>query len=205
MFDVKSIPKIVIREGILNDTQIVKNDFTYRLLVNDLQWMAAQTNSTIELRELYSSYDLSEGNVLLTGFGFGILPQWIAQKPEVTSLTVVEINEDVVNLFLRFNKLNPKIKIVISDITQYKDDIDYDWVILDHYEEDRMPTKDKLTQITNNLKCSNLWFWPLELLLTKYSSWEQFRKDYSMKIPDLPKNQILDYMETIFKHREFPL
>lgn len=205
MFDVKSIPRIVIREGALNDTQIVKNGAIYRLLTDGKQWMGANTNFTDELRQLYSSYDLAEGDVLLSGFGFGILPQWVAQKPEVTSLTVVEINENVVNLFLRFNNLDPKIKVVISDMTQYKDDIDYDWVILDHYEDDRLPTKDKLTQITNNLKCKNLWFWPLEFLLTNYDSWQKFREEYSTKIPNLPKNQVLNYMETVFRHKEFLL
>lgn len=205
MFDISSIPKITIRDGILNDTQIVKDSHFYQLLINNEQWMKVNTKGDLELREFYSSYDLAYGNVLLSGFGFGILPLWISTKPNVNKVTVVEFNKNVVDLFLRFNNLDHKINIEIYDIHNFKSQDKYDWLILDHYEGNKKPTKEELSLLTKNLEFQNLWFWSLEYLLTECTSWQEFREKYSFKIPDLPKEQVLRYMENLFRHRDFHL
>lgn len=205
MFDIKSVPKIVIREGSIGNVSIVKDNKSYALFVDGEQWMFVNTKTNVELREFYSSYDLAEGNVLLSGFGFGILPQWIASKESVKSVTVVESSQEVIDLFNINNTLNPKIKIVISDIRQYQDDNSYDWAILDHYELERTPTKEDLDSLSKNLRFNNLWFWSLELKLTKHQSWEKFRQDLSLKIPNLPLDQVKDYVKTVFTQKEFLL
>lgn len=205
MFDIKTVPKIVIREGIINDVEIKKHGPIYMLYVNDQQWMVTDTASNLELREFYSSYDLAQGKVLLSGLGFGILPQWIASKDSVESVTVIELKQEVVNLFLRHNTPNPKINIKVADIKQYQDYIEYDWAIFDHYELDKVPTKKELNYLAKNLKFDNLWFWSLERRLTQYNSWQKFRQDYGLKIPDLSLDKVLHYMETLFRQKDFPL
>lgn len=205
MFDIKSVPKIVIREGSVGKVSILKDDKSYALFVDGEQWMFVNTKTNVELREFYSSYDLAEGNVLLSGFGFGILPQWIASKESVKSVTVVESSQEVIDLFNANNTLNPKIKIVISDIRQYQDDNSYDWAIFDHYELNRIPTKEDFDLLSTNLNFKNLWFWSLELKLTQYQSWQKFRQDLSLKIPSLPLDQVKSYVKTVFTQKEFHL
>jgi spermidine synthase len=205
MFDIKSVPKIVIREGELNSVKIVESEDVYELYIDNVRWNLVNTKDTLELREFYSSYDLAQGNVLLSGFGFGILPQWIASKQSVSSVTVIEWNKDVVNLFIRHNTLNPKVNVVIADIKKYKDDFCYDWAILDHYEIERIPTKEEFDLLSSNINFNNLWFWSLERRLTQYESWEKFRQKYSLKIPDLSIDKVMNYMETLFKRRDFHL
>lgn len=203
MFDINTVPKIRIREGISGNAEIKKNRKTYTLFVNNEKWMMAQTNSTQEIREFYSSYDLAYGSVLLSGFGFGILPQWIASKPSVTKVTVIEWSKDVVNLYLKNNKLDDKISIVISDIHSYKDKENYDWAILDHYESFKVPTPEELYLIEKNINFSNLWFWSIERFAEKYPSWDELRKKYSFKLPEVSEDK-LEYYKEISRYKVIP-
>lgn len=197
MFDIKSVPKIKIREGSIGKAEIKKDKETYTLFVDNLQWMKVITSSPREIKEFYSSYDLATGSILLSGFGFGILPQWLASKDSVTDITVVEYSKDVIDLFLCHNVLDPKISIKISDIREYKDNHHYDWAIFDHYELDRIPTKEDLSLLESNLSYDKLWFWSLENNLQRYKSWQDFKNDYSQKLPDLDKNKLKEYLELL--------
>jgi len=197
MFDIKSVPKIAIREGSIGNVEIKKIKYEYQLLVDNVRWMLANTISAQEIKEFYSSYDLAEGDVLLSGFGFGILPQWIASKDSVKSVTVVEMNKEVVALFKINNTLDSKIKIVISDIREYKDNSLYDWAIFDHYELDRVPSKEDFDLLSNNLNFNNLWFWSLEEKLENYNDWQEFRKDYSLKLPNLTNDKLKEYLDLL--------
>jgi spermidine synthase len=206
MFDIKSVPKITIREGSIGNATIRHYEGFYTLFVNDEQQMAINTKANGEIKEFYSSYDLAEGDVLLSGLGFGICAQWIASKPEVTSVTVVEFSQNVLDLFLRHNILDSKIKVVIADIKEYKDSARYNWVILDHYENERVPTREELAQICSNIETDNLWFWSLEThLVYSYNSWSKFRESYNLTIPDLPVKQVLEYVKNLFIKKDFHL
>jgi hypothetical protein len=202
MFDIKTVPKIKIREGISGNTEIKKDGKTYSIFVDSLRWMMVDTTSSREVREFYSSYDLASGSVLLSGFGFGILPQWLASKDSVTDITVIEYSKDVVELFLRHNTLNSKIDIKIVDINTYQDGHCYDWVILDHYELDRVPTKENLSVIEKNINFNNLWFWSLEEKLQDYTNWEEFRNSYSLKLPKLDNSKLNEYFK-LLRYKEF--
>ena len=144
-----------ISPGSVGKAKIEERGNAYILYVDELKWMIAEKNSNRPMKEFFSSYDLASGNVLLSGLGFGILAQWIAKKAEVSSVTVIEQNQDVLDLFLKNNKLDPKVKVYINDIKTYTDNQHYDWAILDHYEEDRKPTKIGLEQICSNLTIDN--------------------------------------------------
>lgn len=206
MLDGFDLPLPIIKESIEGHAKIIEYKNVYRLYIGAKQWMALDMNNKSEINEFYSSYDLSYGDVLLSGLGFGILPQWIASKPEVKSVTVVESSQDVVNIFLKNNKLHEKIKLIVEDIGLYKDTKTYDWAIFDHYEGATQPTKQEIEQISNNIKFNNLWFWSLEYrLIEKYRSWSKFRDDYSLKIPDLDVKQVNKYIVDLYSPKNFIL
>jgi hypothetical protein len=194
MFDIKSVPKIVIREASIGNVEIKKFGSIYQLFVDGIRWNFVNTASIGEVKEFYSSYDLAEGNVLLSGFGFGLLPQWIASKESVRSVTVVELNPEVVEIFKSNNILNPKIEVVISDIREYKDEEVYDWGIFDHYELERAPTKEELDLLSKNINFKNLWFWSLEYKLKSYTNWKSFKEDYGLKLPNLNNSKLQEYL-----------
>lgn len=120
MLDEFDLPLPIIKQSITGRAKIIEYKNMYRLYIGAKQWMALDMNNKNEINEFYSSYDLSYGDVLLSGLGFGILAQWIASKPEVKSVTVVEFSQDVVDMFLKNNKLHEKIKLVVEDIGLYK-------------------------------------------------------------------------------------
>jgi hypothetical protein len=64
----------------------------------------------------------SRGKVLIVGLGLGVVLNSIAQKPETTSVTVIEKSEDVLNLVKSHyeNKYPGKIEFIHADIFDYK-------------------------------------------------------------------------------------
>lgn len=136
MFDLSTVPDINLKEMSYKDIDIVSfyGPNTFYLLNKGIMWMGLNKNTNKQIKEFYSQYDLAYGDVLLTGFGFGILASWLASKPEVTSVTVVEISQDIVDVFLQNNTLNEKIKVIIADASEYKTDQHFDCLFLDHYE-----------------------------------------------------------------------
>lgn len=55
-------------------------------------------NSGIEISNQYTPYVKAHGNVLIGGLGIGLLPKLLCEKENVTKVTSVEFNPDVVEL-----------------------------------------------------------------------------------------------------------
>ena len=111
MFDLRTVPEVVIKAITYNDVDIVKDlnrPNTYRLFNKGLQWNLLDRYTNKQIKEMYSSYDMAYGDVIISGFGFGILACWLASKPEVTSVTVLEVSQDVYDVFLMNNELPDK-------------------------------------------------------------------------------------------------
>lgn len=167
MFDLKTVPDIKINEISYNDIDIIKDSHrpsTYRLFNKGLQWMVVDRYTNKELKEMYSSYDMAYGNVIISGFGFGLLACWLASKPKVTSVTVLEMSQDIYDIFLMNNKLPDKVSVIIADASEYKTDKHFDCLFLDHYEKNNTNWVFKdVKKIINNLPNHDLfWFWSLE-------------------------------------------
>ena len=127
------MPNIV--PGVYGDVEITKNDAegTYTLYHNQVRWMVTDLNFKEPADLFYSQYDLAYGNVLLTGLGFGIMATALAQKEEVSSVTVLEISADVIDAFVKNNPNNPKINIILANASEYETDVTYDCLLPDHY------------------------------------------------------------------------
>jgi hypothetical protein len=92
-------------------------------------WMCTDWQA---VAELLSQVELATGRVLVTGLGLGLVALLVANKPEVTSVTVVENNDSVIKLFLMQGFDLTKINIVQQDVLSYTDDT-FDSILLDHY------------------------------------------------------------------------
>ena len=148
---------------------IIKDDNSFALYNKGIRWMTLDLETNKQIKEFYSQYDMAYGNVILTGFGFGILTSWLASKSEVESITVIEISEDVVQAFLKNNKISDKVKIVIEDASKYKDTNNYDCLFLDHYEtqNDFWFIRD-IKRLANNIPNHNIfWAWSMEEKMLK--------------------------------------
>jgi hypothetical protein len=179
-FNINTVPKIRLNERSKGNVSIVKKqNRNYFLYLNNKQEMAFDLYTNKEIKELYSSYNLGYGKILMSGLGFGILALWLASKPEVEHIHIVEISQDVVDIFLEKNTLPNNITIQIADMNSYKTDKQYDCVLLDHYE--LIESKDQLLNmqlISKNIPNHNLfWSWSMEAIYL----------EFGMKLnPDIP-------------------
>jgi len=162
------MPNIV--PGVYGEVEIIfePERQAYFLYHNGIGWMQTDKDFTHPKDTFYSQYDLAYGNVLLTGLGFGILPIALAQKENVSSVTVLELNSDVEKAFLESNPENHKIKIISGDATTYETDVKYDCFLPDHYE--LQPDSWKLmdmSKIFKRIKTETYWPWSIEGLFLK--------------------------------------
>lgn len=90
------------------------------ILENDRIWMTITPN---EIETMNEAVDQAFGHVLTFGLGLGYYTYMISEKDTVESITVVEINEDVINLFNKYVlpqfKSAWKIKIIKADAFEY--------------------------------------------------------------------------------------
>jgi hypothetical protein len=73
----------------------------------------------------------ARGDVLILGFGLGLILVPIMNKPEVTSVTVVELEQEVIDLVASQISLNEKVRIVQGDALLYVPDRHYDLICWD--------------------------------------------------------------------------
>ena len=227
MFDLKTVPQVVIKELTYNDIDIVKTlnrPDTYRLLNRGLQWMVLDRYTNKEIKEMYSLYDMAYGDVIITGLGFGVLACWLASKPEVTSVTVLEFSKDIYDIFLINNKLPDKVKVIITDASEYKTNKNFDCLLLDHYEFNTTNWIFKdVKKIVNNLPNHKLlWVWSFEKIYAEvmfninheeltttflwthyinfYAKYDEFKNNIlNIKtLPKLNKDKFNTYVYTFF-------
>jgi hypothetical protein len=167
MFDIKTLPKVYTKEISYNEIDIVlapDRPKTFCLNSFGRQWMVWDQYTNKQYKSQYSQYDMAYGDVLLTGFGFGLLACWLANKPEVKSVTVIEYSKSIYDIFLMNNELPKNVNVIIDDANNYKTEKHFDCIFLDHYEGmlDKWVYRN-IKQISENIPNHNLiWTWALE-------------------------------------------
>lgn len=110
------------------------------ILENGRIWMTITPN---EIETMKQAVEAASGNVLAFGLGLGYYPYMVTEKNNVESITVVESNDDVINLFnehiLPQFKNGWKIKIIKADAFEYAEkhmaDGNFDFVFTDLWHD----------------------------------------------------------------------
>jgi len=71
-------------------------------------------------------------NVLVSGLGLGVIPQWLCENKN-SLVDVVEIDTELVNAIKSMNYLHENINIVNADINSYSTPVLYDLIYFDHW------------------------------------------------------------------------
>lgn len=87
-----------------------KSGFGQEIVMSDT-WMEQHTNEEIVSK--------ANGRVLIAGLGIGLILLPIQSKLDVTSITVVEANQEVIDLVKPHLSLNSKVEIVRGDIFEW--------------------------------------------------------------------------------------
>lgn len=113
-------------------------DFEYNfpcILEDGNLWMSVTPSELITMQK---SIDEVSGNVLTLGCGLGVYAYLVSNKENVKSMTIVEISDEVINLFEKFIlpkfKYKEKIKIIKADAFEYMGQLEdglYDYCFAD--------------------------------------------------------------------------
>ena len=148
------------------------NDYPYlALLENNDIWMCITPN---EINTMKPYINKAEGNVLVIGLGLGYYSYMISNKLNVKSITIIENNKSVINLFSNYilpliNNRN-KIKIIYADGVDYllKHYSQYDYCFVDiwHNPNDGLPFYIKIMESIKNT--TNISFWLEKSIISLY-------------------------------------
>ena len=118
-----------------------KDEFTYPALLEDERiWMTITPN---EIETMKEPVEKANGNVLTYGLGLGYYTYMVSEKSDVSTVTVVEQNEDVINIFktniLPQFKHKDKIRIIKDDAFRYAKEqmpiMNFDFVFTDLWHD----------------------------------------------------------------------
>lgn len=220
-FNKDTVPLVKIKTGTWGNVEITGNENYFFLNHSGSVWHQYTIPNMREYSEQWSSYDLAYGDVLLTGFGFGQIATWLASKPEVKSITVIEVSQDVVDAFLESNTMPDNVTVVITDANTFNTDKKYDCVIFDHIPNGSFEASfyKELATIGKRFSHDLFWFWSIEHYYIQFyygitekhikiynidysqfdfgRSWEKLRFVLDMPtIPSLPKSKIDSYINS---------
>ena len=128
------------------------------LLKNNEIWMSLNPN---EIKTMAPYIEKAKGHVLVLGLGMGYVTYMMANKKEVKSVTIIEKDSNVINIFnnLLWPSFNnkEKIKIINDDAISYlkRKQRDYDYIFADiwHSPDDGLPLFLKIKKINKNIDC----------------------------------------------------
>lgn len=126
----------------------------------------------LDNKEIESTYEVikfARGKVGIVGLGLGYVVQEMAKKEEVEDITVYEISEDIINLYERSFKHNPKINIIKGDAFKAKSKkFDYFYVDIYNYNISIKMVEDYKKFIELH-KIKEYTFWGMEHFLLSCS------------------------------------
>lgn len=212
-FEVPKIEPIKIKS--LEVKKNISSNF-YSLELNGKRWMTYNLDTQLEAYELFSHYYLADGHCICTGLGFGIRENWLLNKKNVSKITVLEKNKEIIDYHHHIkSSFLDHIELIHCDASQYSGKCDT--LLLDHYNEPEgfHYIIEDVINISNNIDHNTLWFWPLELLicqvaflnrkkeLKEYSNFYDIYLDLnkSLKLKSLPvlSPEILNMFIFMFK------
>ena len=128
------------------------------LLKNKEIWMSLNPNEIITMAPYINK---AKGNVLVLGLGMGYVAFMMALKSDVKSVTIIEKDQQVIDIFNNliwpYFKNKEKIKIIKEDGVNYlkNNKAKYDYIFADlwHSPEDGLPLFIKIKKIDKHIDC----------------------------------------------------
>lgn len=133
------------------------------VLENDVTWMSITPH---EINTMDDDIKAVTGDILVLGLGLGYFPYMAALKSEVKSITIIEKDKRVIELFTKYilPQFNTnKIKIIEDDALSYLNNSKekYDFVYCDLYHNaiDGLPLYIKVKSFEESMKNTKFLYW----------------------------------------------
>ena len=136
----------------------------YTVLIKDDCPMPIMQDSEAEYNEHQWLWDNATGDVLVGGLGIGMIHQPLIDNPNVTSVTIIELEQDVVDLVWEHCAKDDSFTLVVADFETWipPEDSSFDTVWADTWLVDNpLKMKEYRTLITDRYSqyTSNIGFW----------------------------------------------
>lgn len=158
-----------IQQTAYKELAVIGDDDGYCLYANGQRWMTLNPDYR-QVFELYSHFDLAEGDCVCSGLGLALREAWLLTKKDVTKITVVEKNKSIIEYHEKTNpELMGKLDVVHEDIYTYTGSCDT--LLLDNFEGGLHDLNSFLigsSQICNNIKHKTAWMWPMEVVISQH-------------------------------------
>lgn len=162
--DLTVLPNSYYRE--ITNIGFFSEPYPYPVIVeNGTVWMSLNPN---EINTMSLAIDDTKDNVLMLGLGLGYFAYMTSMKSNVKSVTIIENNEDIIELF-KNNLLNvfehkDKIKIIKSDAFDYLSTIktgEFDFVFSDlwHNSNDGIAAYLRIKKFENKFPRTRFSYW----------------------------------------------
>lgn len=143
------------------------------LLENNTVWMSLDPD---EINTMKPYIEKMHGDILVFGLGMGYFPYMASFNKNVKSITIIEKDKNIINIFNKY--IAPKLdnpisfKIINDDAFTYvknKDMSNYDCMFMDiwHNAEDGLPLFIKFKQLLNNYQ-GKTYYWLHKSLIAMY-------------------------------------
>jgi spermidine synthase len=93
------------------------------------------SDTFMERKSNHEFYQHARGDLLMGGLGLGMVLLAVQDKPEVNSVTVVEIEQEIIDLILPELPLNSKVNVVQGDIVRFATNHLFDTIYFDIWSE----------------------------------------------------------------------
>lgn len=164
--DFKEIPRV----GFFNE------EFRFpAVMEHDHEWMAIKPN---EIETMQPSIDLVEGRVVTFGLGLGYFTYMASIQERVQSITVVERNNEVIQLFNRYIfpqfRLKEKVEIISADAFEYIEkrmpdkNFNYAFIDLWHDASDGLDMYLKIKKMEHFNRKTKFLYWIEDSLLSRF-------------------------------------
>ena len=194
-------------QAVICDDMIIKEDFTeipplgfftenFRfpaILEGGNEWM---TLTPVDLDTCEEAIAAAHGRVVTFGLGLGYYAYMASEKENVESVTVVELSEDVINLFkthiLPQMPNGHKINIVNADAFEYAEKImpneNFDIAFVDTWRDasDGAPMYEKMCALEKHSKNTKFMYWIENFLRSRLRA---------IKFTQLTKTNDIDFLE----------
>lgn len=124
---------------------------TYIRLTHNGQCVMSDTDMEKNTNRKFCSK--AYGDIIIGGLGIGMIIMAIQDKPEVKSITVIEKNQEVIDMVASQLDFNEKVNIICADVFEWKPErgVKYDmaymdiwnWINEDIYKKEMQPLKRK--------------------------------------------------------------
>ena len=132
--------------GLEAGSYVVLRDKKLRDIIMSDTWMEQHTNIDFVRR--------ANGNVLVAGLGIGMIILAIQDKPDIKSVTIVDLHQGIYDIIMPTlsKHLNNKVKVVICDIHDFVPEIKYDVIYCDIWNDVSGGNWDEMKKLTKKFK-----------------------------------------------------